>query len=518
MSRLKIFSRNLATSYLQLGVNVVYSLASFPIILHWLPQAEFGMWAVLVQLLGYVALIDLGMTSAVARLLVDYKDRRSDGGYGALIQTAFLVSLTQGLIILVVVTVGAPLLTDLMKNIPPEYRATFITLLRVQGIITAFSFSLRPLGLMLEAYQRMDILAYYNIYNLVAQLGLLVLFLAKHCGIYSFLYANAISALISPGYLLWHCSRLGFLPRGREWGRASWQKCHEVFAFGMDVFLFNLGAQLILSSQTIIVNRCLGLEAAAAWSAGTKIFNLCLQLLVRPLYMAMPALSEMIVRNEMARVRSRLEGLVVLTGSLGVYLGISFALCNSLFVGIWLHHRISWPAVNDGLLAAWLIIMAFETVHCNFILVLKQIGGLRYIIFLEGCCFVLLAGFIGSAWGTAGIIASSAVCTALFSCQYSIRRSQRYFRCGFWQVAVQWVRPCVNLAAVYGAVAVIVWFAGLGFSPLIRFCINASVALAAGGTLFLRLGCPLEMALEILERLPRPASKFCRSLLMLKHA
>ena len=45
MSRLKNFSRNVATSYLQLGVNVVYSLLSVPLILHWLPKAEFGLWA-----------------------------------------------------------------------------------------------------------------------------------------------------------------------------------------------------------------------------------------------------------------------------------------------------------------------------------------------------------------------------------------------------------------------------------------------------------------------------------------
>jgi hypothetical protein len=38
------FSRNVATSYLQLDVNVVYSLVSIPLILHWLPKAEFGMW------------------------------------------------------------------------------------------------------------------------------------------------------------------------------------------------------------------------------------------------------------------------------------------------------------------------------------------------------------------------------------------------------------------------------------------------------------------------------------------
>ena len=79
MSRLKNFSRNLATSYLQLGVNVVYSLVSIPLILHWLPRAEFGMWAVLVQLMTYISMVDLGINQAIARFLVDHKDRRGEG-------------------------------------------------------------------------------------------------------------------------------------------------------------------------------------------------------------------------------------------------------------------------------------------------------------------------------------------------------------------------------------------------------------------------------------------------------
>ena len=168
MSRLKNFSRNLAASYLQLGVNVIYSLVSIPLILHWLPKAEFGMWAVLVQLMAYVSIIDLGMTAAVARLLVDHKDERRNGNYGSLVKTAFLVSLTQGVIILTVVSLGAPLLAELMK-IPAEHEATFIALLRWQGLFTAFSFCLRPFGLMLYAHQRMDLQSCTEMFNQIGR-------------------------------------------------------------------------------------------------------------------------------------------------------------------------------------------------------------------------------------------------------------------------------------------------------------------------------------------------------------
>jgi O-antigen/teichoic acid export membrane protein len=517
MSRLKKFSRNLAASYLQLGVNVVYSLVSIPLILHWLPRAEFGLWAVLVQLMGYVSIIDLGMTSAVARLLVDHKDERAGGNYGSLVKTAFFVSIVQGLIILAAVALAAPVLTHLMK-VPVEYQSTFIILLRAQGAITAFTFALRPLGLTLEAHQRMDVLAYYTMFSLVSQLGLLILFLIKGCGIYSFIYANIISTLISPAYLVWNCRRLGVMPKAGEWGVLSWKKFREVFSFGADVFLFNLGGQLIMSSQTIIVTRCLGLDAAAVWSVGTKVFNLCVPLVMRPLYMSMPALAEMIVRGEQARLRSRFDGLVVLTGSIGVFMGISYALCNSLFVGIWTHNRIDWMSLNDVLLAAWLILISFQTVHCNFTFIVKQIGGMRYILFLEGCAFILLAGLTGSYSGMAGIIICSIICNAAFSFQYGVRRSVHYFQYKFWEALLRWLRPSLTFAVVYGLAASAIWVAGAGLPALARLSLNAVAALAVGGPLFVMLGCPAEIILEILDRLPHRISVYLRPVFMLASA
>jgi O-antigen/teichoic acid export membrane protein len=511
MSRLKNFSRNLAASYLQLGVNVVYSLVSIPLILHWLPKAEFGLWALLVQMLGYLGLIDLGMTAAVGRLLVDHKDQRDAETYGSLVKTSGMVSLVQGGIILAIITLGSPLLATLMK-IPAEYQQTFIALMRIQGVIVAFSFCLRPLGLMLYAHQRMDIPAYSEIFNLLASLGLLVFFLMEGCGIYSFVYASAFTVLVGPVFLFWNCRRLGFLPRKGEWGQVSWRIFNEVFSFGKDVFLFNLGQQLTTASQIIIVSRMLGLEAAAAWAVGTKVFNLFIPLMCRPYGAALPGLYEMHARGETDRLKSRFKGVVLLTASLGAFLGISFALCNSLFVNVWTGDKIVWLPWNDVLLGLWLFITSLQTTHINIVNVTKQYGGARYIYFLEGCCFVVLSIFLGCRWQASGIIATSAICTLCFSYQYGIRVSCRYFHCRLKELAFDWVRPSLKLALVFGVFAVATWLATTGLSVVWRLAVHAFMAGTVGGLLFLRLGFPAEMIREAVARLPHPAARLLKVL------
>jgi len=502
MSRLKNFSRNVTTSYLQLGVNVVYSLVSVPLILHWLSKSEFGLWAVLVQLMSYIGLVDLGINQAIARFLVDHKDRRAGGEYGALVKTSAWVSAVQGLIVLAVVTLGSPLLAAMMK-VPAEYQATFISLMRIQGVIAAFTFCMNPLGIILYAHQRMDVAIWQGVFLLMASLGLLLLFLFRGYGIYSFIYANAIIAVIAPVYLFWQCRRLAFWPRAGEWGNVSWLQFKEVFLYGKDVFLMNLGAQLITASQTIIVSRSLGLEAAAAWSVGTKIFLLMRQVMFQPFAAASPGLFEMMARKETERLRFRFRNLVVLTASLGVFGGVAYALCNSLFVTVWTEGRISWSPMNDVLLALWIFFTSLQTTHCNFVTVTKQIGAMRYLYFVEGCCFVALSLLVGVRWGMSGIIVCSVLCVVLFSCQFGLRRSKQYFHLCFSELAVNWIRPSLKLALALVPLAVALWYATSGLPTFVRLAIHAAAAGLVGGFLLLRVGLPREMVQEAKTRLPR---------------
>src|ERR1051326_5528492 len=99
MSRFRNAARSLASGYLAIGSNVVYTLASVPLALHYLSKDEFGLWALALQVAGYLLLIDLGITSAVSRILIDHKDEIDGGNYGSVIKTSCLVLTIQGVCI-----------------------------------------------------------------------------------------------------------------------------------------------------------------------------------------------------------------------------------------------------------------------------------------------------------------------------------------------------------------------------------------------------------------------------------
>jgi O-antigen/teichoic acid export membrane protein len=510
MSRLKNFSRNLVASYLQLAVNVLYTLVSIRLVWNWLPlpEAQLGIWALLGQMIAYIVLLDLGMTAAVSRLLVDHKDDRANGRYGAMIRTAFLVSFAQSVFILLLTLLGAPLLAWAMQHkIPPDQVSLFITLLRLQGLITAFAFAFRPLNLMLYANQRMDIQSLWDITNLVASLGLLALFLVKGCGIFSYLYANACMVGLGPVFLYWQCRRLGFVPRAGEWGRTSWAFFKEMFAYAKDIFLLNLGFQLQMASQTIVVFNALGATEAAMWAVGSKMFSLAEPLMCRPYGASLPGLFEMHARGEKTRLLHRYRDIVLFTASLGAFLAAGFVLCNDLFVRLWTSGKTAWSPLNDVLLGLWLFVLSLQTTHRTFVNVTKQIAGMRYMLFLEGLTFLVVGLFTGSHWGIPGMVATSIACTLAFTWQYGVRRTGRYFDLTFQEVAVAWVRPSLRLAGLLAIFVLGIWLLTGGLPPLARLAVHGAFGLFGGGWLLLRFGFPSHLLAEARHRLPAPAAR-----------
>ena len=501
MSRRKNFSRNLVTSYVQLAINVAYTIVSIPLIFHWLPKAEFGMWASLVQLMGYMSFIDMGMNSATARLLVEHKDEKSNGNYGSLLKTAFLVSSTQAIVILAVTILVAPLFAVILK-VPPEHSGTFSSILNWQGLVTAFIFLMRPLNMMLYAHQRMDLQSYNDIANLIISFFLLIFLLSHGFGIFSFVYANAATALIGSLFLFWSCHRLRLTPKRGEWGAVSSKFFKEVFSYGNKIFLFDLGCQLQFASQTLVVYRAFGPESAAAWAIGTKMFNLAFSLVIRPYGAALPGLMEMLARGESERLKARFRSITMFTASLGAFLACSYVLGNSLFVSLWTSNKIIWPPFNDCLLGVWIFILAMQTTHCTFATVSKQFGAISYVLLAEGIIFILLTFTVGKYGGIAGMICCSIFCTLIFSYQYGIRRSCKYFESSFGEIAFTWLRPTLKFALAYLLLTLATWYATMYFSPLARLITHGLLATTAGILLLLRLGLSQDIVAEIVFRLP----------------
>ena len=502
MSRLKRAIHGVASSYVALVATALYSLASIPVALHYLDKERFGLWALMTTLVGYLSLVDASMSGSAGRLLIDHKDHRDSGRYGSFVQTVSLVTVVQGLIVLVVGLVLAGLFAQLLA-IPAGLHAEFIRLVHLQCAAVALGFATRIFYLILTAHQRMDMVNYIATLGLAVNFATQWLFFHFGFGVLSLAW-GALAAALTLVICQWlACEVQGLLPERGTWGKASWAHFKEIFDFGKDLFLVAVGTQLIMASQTIVITRVLGLPVAAVWSVGLRVFTMVTQVIGRISDMSMSAFAEMMVRGELARLRERYQTMVTLTASLGGFAAVSFALCNSLFIPLWTHGKISWPAANDVLLGAWLMVLAISRCHISLVLLTKQIRFMRYVYFMEGLVFVTLSLLLARLGGLPAIIGCSVVCGTVFSGAYCTWRVSRYFNLPLREVAWGWLQPMPKMLALYLPVAILLWWTLTPLPGMVRLATHIVLAGSIGLGLFLRYGVPPALQKEILRRIPQ---------------
>jgi len=487
MSRLRRFVNSLLSGYVQLGAQSLFALASLPLALHYLPtRAEFGLWGVTTQMASYVALLDLGLAGAAARLLVDYKDHENRAEYGGMVVTGALVGVTQAALVLALGVFAAYAAGPLLR-VPAELRDTLFWLVIGQSVITAAMFATRIVVHVLTSHQCYYICNLSSAFSLAVNLGMMWCGFSAGMGVYAMLLGQACGVASSIAVDFACCLRMQLLPRPDEWGRPTWEKFRHLFSYGSDLFVMMLGNQLINASQTILVTRVIGLDAAALWTGCTRAFLVVVQIIARVFDYSTAALAEMMVRGERENLKRRFRDIVALTMNMSVAAATIYAVCNGAFVQAWTSGRFAWPARNDFLIGAWLIVNIAVRVHSGFVGQTKEFGFMRFIFFVEGIAFVGLTLLFHRFGGITMMLALSLVCSLCLSCPYCLSRTCRYFQMS-WGDLAQWHRAPLLMAVYVAPVGLVVWLITGSLPPAPRLAVEAAVLGPWTIWRFLRLG------------------------------
>jgi len=427
VSRKRLFARGVSSSWLATGATVVYSLLSVPIALKYLSVDEFGLFVLLLQLAGYFTLIEMGISSAASRILVDYKDSPDNGEYGSLILTGFLVFAVQALVML---AIGIPLAPWIIAfvGVPTALVdvATFLLrwLVTASASVTAF----RICNSVLYANKRLDLIHAFQGSNMLVSLVFLVSILSFGGGLSGLVVlflAQTIVAIILP---LVACYKLGLMPKRGCWGKPAVARFKELFRFGKDVFLINVGNQVLEASQLIIVTRTMGLTAAAVWSVSSKLLGLVYQLITKIEGTAVVFFAEMMVRGEKHRLATRFRQVYQLTAAVAVLALAIVVAINGPFVSVWANATLAWSLPLSALFAVSVALNALTRCSADLIIHTKNIAAFRYIYFLEAAMFVVLALLLSEKFGFYGIVGASLFCLLVFRATYTTWRLADYFQ------------------------------------------------------------------------------------------
>ncbi len=392
--------------------------------LHYLSAEKFGLWTVIAQIAGYFALIDTGVSSSVGRLLIDHRKGRPSPEYGGIFWGGFLLLCLMALVVAAAGFCLLPFLPRLLR-IDDALRPAFSVLAAIQIVITALSLPVRAVGQSVLSASRYDLIHLCLSASLLANLAALWAAFLLGAGIYAFAWAAAASLLVSAVLQLLAAISQHTLPGAGEHRLPTPGEWRPLLGFARDVVFLQVGNTLVFSTQAVIVGSTLGLTAAAAWAAGSKLFTLFLQVAGKVSEVAGPQMAEMHVADDRARLAATLRRILAFTVAAAGAGALLLMVGNSAFVSIWTGGKISWPYGASIFLGIWLVLSSTVNALTAHSVARKRIARIRYVFLLEGLCGTIVAWWVAPMGGLTGIAAVFAGACLSFSFRATVWNAWR---------------------------------------------------------------------------------------------
>jgi len=319
-------------------------------------EVRYGVWVLIGgSIFRYAPLLSLGLNSSVNRYIPVYLAKGDADGIQRVINTSLLVFTILG----VVLAIGSLVIyrnVDSWFIIEPDLVKTAEMLVLVIGFCVAFSMPLQPSTAVLSGLQRYDLINLVVLTTLFLRTLLVVLLLLRGYGL---LTAGLVLGLSEIIVRVVHCVFvLRLLPKASlSLAKIDFRLLREMLPYGMNTFLYAMGAIIIHHASTLIIGIFIGAAQISQFTTAAAAV-LLLSMLLRAFTAAIkPAVSDLDARDDEMRVKE----IALLTQKYSLLLIIPsvvfMVLMGREFLWVWVGDRFEDPSVVDGM-ASILAILA----------------------------------------------------------------------------------------------------------------------------------------------------------------
>ena len=269
IDKLKII-KNVGSSWIALGTNVLVGIFIFPFILHHLGDSATGVWGLIFAITGYYGLFDLGIRSSIVRY-VSKATATGDLQYASRILSTSLFTYTciGGFSFLITIALSRYMQT--FFRVSAEFDSSARLLLLIVGTAVSLGFPLGVSGGVLEGLQEFSVLNWTSIISTLVRAALTVVVLQHGYGLLTValvtvslpLFTSVIRSIIAMRMLP---APLGFRYVDRKTFR-------DIAQYSGTTMLMIVSARLRFKSDSVIIGTFLSSAAITYFNIGARIVD-----------------------------------------------------------------------------------------------------------------------------------------------------------------------------------------------------------------------------------------------------
>jgi len=396
------------TSFLQYGLQMLLQAFLAPLVLKLAGQETLGAYALLMQVVGYLAMLDLGFSLTLTRFLANAHGYDDEGvRFRNVMSTArtFLLG-SNCLNALLTLVVGWKIESLFAMTHGNAEQARFGLCLLAAWVVARTPWTVYGIGL--NATQDM---AAYNFIGIIGNAFRLVLSLAlvfSGAGLVGLMAANVLAEMLSTLLSALRFRRLH--PHLRPvWGVPDRALFREMLGFSVQAFLMHITWRLVYYTDNIVIGWLFGAAAVSIYYTTQMPATLCFNMANRISDSASPAINELSALQEKGRLAEIFLRLHRFTFLMVLPLAGGIMLLNGRLIALWVGRAQYAGELMTAALAAFTILISVSHVSLIFAYASGEIRALSVISLCEGIANLCLSLWLGRKIGLAGVMIATVI-------------------------------------------------------------------------------------------------------------
>lgn len=326
--------RSAATSYVGRIVTMVTWLLLTPFLLHQLGPSQYGLWVLIGSVVGYGALLDLGLGGAIVKYVAQHSARGERSQAEQTVATTLSLHIGMGVITLVLGLLLAAVF-PMVFAVPPEDSETSRWVVVIMSATVAVWLPCTTAQAVLRGLQR------YDLSNVVDTVGALIS-AAATVGV--LLVGGGLPGMVAvnvPITLLMQLLALRLLrhemPEFRfGWKGADLTVARKVLSFSWSVFVARVANMVQTRTDEVVIGLFLPISSIAPYSVARKLAEAAQMLTDQLIKTLLPLASELDAERDDVRLRALFLTGTRLTLAIFIPIGGTLMLLAGPILGAWI--------------------------------------------------------------------------------------------------------------------------------------------------------------------------------------
>jgi len=395
------FGRNIFSSWVSLGIRVILVFLVNPFIIHTLGNERYGVWILVISILNYVVILDLGIKQALVRFISKFLGTDDYDKINSLLSAAFFA---YGIISLLVVGITFVLSFFALGwlQIPGEYLYQGRVALVIMGVNAAMGFIMVCRGDSLGAFHRYDIVYGLMILEDILRTAAIIILLKSGYGLIpfalAFLVFSQMKLIIGAGFLkkLFPRVKVGIRKANRESAR-------KLFKYGLISFFISVAWLFISNTDNVLIGYFLNASAVTKYSIAAGFIVYLRAFIHAVSFPLRPVISHYEAQDKIGNIR------FIYTRGTKFFYFITFIIAGiTLIFGdhlirLWMGPGYEESAQILKILIVPAAIFLPQAIAASIMYGIDKHRNLLYIIIAEGLLNVILSVILVGKYGLAGI-------------------------------------------------------------------------------------------------------------------